>query len=65
MFNNNWKDMLFYYEYYLRNLEENWRVLVLIVLLSFLCLSDERLYKIFLNYIENGILLMNRLYRRS
>jgi len=39
--------------------------LALLVLLNFPRQSDERLYEIFLNYTENGILLMNRLYKNE
>lgn len=35
----------------------------LVVLLNFPRQTDERLYKIFLNYTENGMLLMNKLYK--
>ncbi|WAM30840.1 TPR domain-containing glycosyltransferase [Caldicellulosiruptor naganoensis] len=37
--------------------------LALLVLLNFPRQSDERLYEIFLNYTENGILLMSKLYK--
>lgn len=39
--------------------------LALLVLLNFPRQSDERLYEIFLNYTENGILLMSRLYENE
>lgn len=37
--------------------------LALLVLLNYPRQSDERLYEIFLNYTENGILLMSKLYK--
>lgn len=39
--------------------------LALIVLMNFPRQSDERLYEIFLNYTENGILLMSKLYKNE